>query len=141
MRIFPLFQSICSRIVSKVTFERLSANHSAIQVMLLALATVSGITMKLYLSKIAVLSQHDGEARRAKNTMYCQHSIFLMKNFIPMVAKAIESDCGVDVHSSFPLSSTKKVWGHTMQMLGKRYDSGTLERYEQIKQEYKGIIK
>ena len=56
-----------------------------------------------------------------------------------MVAKAIEAGCGTDAPGSFIAWLYKKVSVYAMRMPGNRYDIGTLESYEQIKQMYNGI--
>ena len=75
-----------------------------------------------------------------KSTWCCPPFYFIVKKDIPMVAKGIEEGCGTDAPGSFIAWLYKKVSVYAMKMPGKRYDIGTLENYESIKDTYKGII-
>ena len=76
-----------------------------------------------------------------KSTWCCPPFYFIAKADVPMVAKGIEEGCGTDAPGSFIAWLYKKVRVYAMRMLGQRYDIGTLESYEKIKQEYQGIVK
>ena len=71
----------------------------------------------------------------------CPPFYFIVKKDIPMVAKGIAAGCGTDAPGSFIAWLYKKVYVYAMEMPGKRYDIGTLESYEQIKNDYQGILK
>ena len=73
------------------------------------------------------------------STWCCPPFYFIVKKDVPMVAKGIETGCGTDAPGSFIAWLYKKVSVYAMRMLGKRYDIGTQESYEQIKETYNGI--
>ena len=75
------------------------------------------------------------------STWCCPPFYFIVRKDVPMVAKGIEAGCGTDAPGSFIAWLYKKVSIYAMRMPGKRYDIGTLENYEQIKNEYQGIVK
>ena len=56
-----------------------------------------------------------------------------------LVEKGIAAGCGVDAPGSYIAWLSKVVPVYAMQMPGKRYDIGTLESYERVKKEYRGI--
>lgn len=58
-----------------------------------------------------------------------------------VVQKGIDSGCGTDAPGSYIAWLCKQTTVHAMEMPGKRYDVGSLESYEKVKAEYKGIIK
>ena len=74
-----------------------------------------------------------------KSTWCCPPFYFIAKSDVPMVAKGIKEGCGTDAPGSFIAWLYKKVCVYAMRMPGQRYDIGTLESYEQIKQKYNGI--
>ena len=74
-----------------------------------------------------------------KSTWCCPPFYFMAKKDVPLVGKGIEEGCGTDAPGSFIAWLYKKVRVYAMRMLGKRYDIGTLESYEQIKATYGGI--
>ena len=78
---------------------------------------------------------------KPQSTWCCPPFYFIVKKDVPMVVKGIEAGCGTDTPGSFMAWLYKKVSVYAMRMSGKRYDIGTLEGYEQIKQEYQGIMK
>ncbi len=55
------------------------------------------------------------------------------------VKEGIASGCAVDAPGSFISWLCSRATIHAMEMPGKRYDIGTLESYETVKKEYKGI--
>ena len=77
---------------------------------------------------------------KPKSTWCCPPFYFIVKKDIPMVAKGIEAGCGIDAPGSFIAWLYKKVNVYAMRMPGKRYDIGTLDSYNQIKEEYQGVI-
>ena len=78
---------------------------------------------------------------KPQSTWCCPPFYFLAQNDVPLVVKAIAAGCGTDAPGSFIAWLYKQVPVHAMEMPGKRYDIGTLESYELIKQEYQGIVK
>ena len=76
---------------------------------------------------------------KPQSTWCCPPFYFIVKKDVPMVEKGIAAGCGTDAPGSFIAWLYKKVSVYAMKMLGKRYDIGTLESYEQIKQTYNGI--
>ncbi len=76
-----------------------------------------------------------------KSTWCCPPFYFIVRKNVPMVAKAIEVGCGTDAPGSFIAWLYKKVNVYAMRMPGKRYDIGTLESYDLIKEDYHGIVK
>ena len=74
-----------------------------------------------------------------KSTWCCPPFYFIVKKDVPMVTKGIEAGCGTDAPGSFIAWLYKKVNVYAMRMPGKRYDIGTLESYEQIKETYNDI--
>lgn len=77
---------------------------------------------------------------KPQSTWCCPPFYFIARKDIPMVAKGIEAGCGTDAPGSFIAWLYKKVRVYSMKMPGRRYDIGTLESYEQIKQTYNGIV-
>lgn len=58
-----------------------------------------------------------------------------------LVKKGIESGCGTDAPGSYIAWLCTQTPVHAMEMPGKRYDIGNLESYEQVKKEYRGIVR
>lgn len=56
-----------------------------------------------------------------------------------LVQKGIESGCGTDAPGSYIAWLCTQTPVYAMEMPGKRYDIGSLQNYEQVQQEYKGI--
>ena len=75
-----------------------------------------------------------------KSTWCCPPFYLIAKKDVPLVKKGIEAGCGTDAPGSFIAWLYKKVSVYAMRMPGKRYDIGTLESYNKIKEEYQGII-
>ena len=75
-----------------------------------------------------------------KSTWCCPPFYFITKKDVSLVAKGIEAGCGTDAPGSFIAWLYKKVSVYAMRMPGKRFDIGTLDNYEKIKQTYNGII-
>ena len=69
----------------------------------------------------------------------CPPFYFYKASDVPLVAKGIESGCGVDAPGSFIAWLSKQAAVHAMEMPGKRYDIGSLESYEAVQKTYKGI--
>ncbi len=78
---------------------------------------------------------------KPQSTWCCPPFYYIVRKDLPMVAKGIESGCGTDAPGSFIAWLYKKVRVYAMRTPGQRYDIGTLESYEQIMNEYQGIVK
>ena len=74
-----------------------------------------------------------------KSHWCCPPFYFYKAEDVPLVAKGIESGCGVDAPGSFIAWLSKQTAVHAMEMPGKRYDIGNLESYEAVQKTYKGI--
>ena len=55
------------------------------------------------------------------------------------IAKGIKSGCPTDAPGSFAAWLSTQTTVYAMEMPGKRYDIGTVESYEKVNREYKGI--
>jgi glucose-1-phosphate thymidylyltransferase len=55
-----------------------------------------------------------------------------------LIKKGIDSGCGVDAPGSFIAWLSTQTTVYTYEMPGRRYDIGTLESYEAVKQTYTG---
>lgn len=62
------------------------------------------------------------------------------KTDLQMLKEGIESGCGTDAPGSFVSWLVTKRPVHAYEMPGKRFDVGSIEGYEVIRDEYKGII-
>ena len=74
-----------------------------------------------------------------KSHWCCPPFYFYKAEDVPLVAKGIESGCGVDAPGSFIAWLSKQTAVHAMEMPGKRYDIGNLESYEAVQKTYKGL--
>lgn len=74
-----------------------------------------------------------------KSNWCCPPFYFYKKEDISLIKKAISEGCGTDAPGSLTMWMLKHSKIHAMEMPGKRYDIGTLESYQKIKEEYKGI--
>ncbi|MBR0519798.1 MAG: nucleotidyltransferase family protein [Spirochaetales bacterium] len=59
---------------------------------------------------------------------------------LPLFAKGIAEGCKTDAPGSFIEWLCKQTAVHAFEMPGKRFDVGSIEGYEKIKAEYKGIV-
>ncbi len=67
----------------------------------------------------------------------CPPFYFYKADDVPLVARGIESGCGVDAPGSFIAWLSTQTVVHAMKMTGKRYDIGDLESYQAIQKLYK----
>ena len=74
-----------------------------------------------------------------KSHWCCPPFYYYKAEDVPLVAKGIESGCGVDAPGSFMAWLSKQTVVHAMEMPGKRYDIGNLESYQAVQEKYKGI--
>lgn len=66
---------------------------------------------------------------------------FFPKETLPKVKDAIADGCGVDAPGSLIAYLSRKEKVYAMEMPGRRYDIGTLETYEAVQKEFRGIEK
>ena len=64
---------------------------------------------------------------------------YYTKEDAKLIKKGIEDGCGTDAPGSFISWLVKRKAVHAYKMPGKRFDVGSIEGYERIKAEYKGI--
>ena len=64
---------------------------------------------------------------------------FYARRDLPMVRRGIEAGCGVDAPGSFIAWLCGQVPVHAWKMIGRRYDIGSLDTYEEAKRAYRGI--
>lgn len=76
-----------------------------------------------------------------QSTWCCPPFYFIARKDVSMVAKGIAAGCGTETLGSFIAWFYKKVSVYAMRMSGKRYDIGTLESYEKIREDFQGIEK
>lgn len=57
-----------------------------------------------------------------------------------LVAKGIEAGCGTDAPGSYIAWLCTQTPVYAMEMPGKRYDIGNLQSYEQVQQQYRGVV-
>ena len=69
----------------------------------------------------------------------CPPFYYYTKKDASLVAEGIAAGCGTDAPGSYVAWLCGKTPVFAMEMPGRRYDIGNLERYEQVKKEYKGI--
>lgn len=71
----------------------------------------------------------------------CPPFYYYIKDDLKLIDTAINSCCGTDAPGSLAAWLCKHTRVHAMEMPGRRYDIGSLESYEQVQKEYRGIIK
>lgn len=74
-------------------------------------------------------------------TNWCCPPFYFYKAEDLKINKALEEGCGFDAPGSYVSWLCTKTTVNAMEMPGSRYDIGNLESYEQVKRDYKGIIK
>ena len=57
------------------------------------------------------------------------------------IPAAIADGCGTDAPGSFIAWLCRHTAVHAMEMPGRRYDIGNLQSYEEVQQQYPGIVK
>ncbi len=72
-----------------------------------------------------------------KSHWCCPPFYFYKADDVPLVARGIESGCGVDAPGSFMAWLSTQTVVHAMEMPGKRYDIGNLESYQAVQKIYK----
>lgn len=76
-----------------------------------------------------------------KSHWCCPPFYYYTKEDAKLVKRGIESGCGTDAPGSYIAWLCTQTPVHAMEMPGKRYDIGNLESYEEVKKEYRGIVK
>ena len=76
-----------------------------------------------------------------KSHWCCPPFYYYTKADAKLVKRGIESGCGTDAPGSYIAWLCTQTHVHAMEMPGKRYDIGNLESYEQVKKEYRGIVR
>ena len=72
---------------------------------------------------------------------WCSPAFYIyIKDDVKKVKEALHDGCSKDAPGSFISWLYNKSIVHAMKMPGKRYDIGTLESYDKVNKEYKGII-
>lgn len=71
----------------------------------------------------------------------CPPFYYYVREDAKRVEDGIKAGCGTDAPGSYIAWLCKQTTVHAMQMPGNRYDIGDLESYENVKREYKGIVK
>ena len=66
---------------------------------------------------------------------------YYVKEDLPLIKEGIENGCGTDAPGSFVSYLVQMRPVHAFLMPGKRFDVGSIEGYEKIRKEYKGIEK
>ena len=66
---------------------------------------------------------------------------YYVKEDLPLIKEGIENGCGTDAPGSFVSYLAEMRPVHAFLMPGKRFDVGSIEGYEKIRKEYKGIEK
>ncbi len=87
-----------------------------------------------------ILSMEE-KPEKPKSNWCCPPFYFYKKEDAKRVSDGIEAGCGVDAPGSFIAWLCGITDVYAMEMPGSRYDIGTVENYNKIKEEYKGIGK
>ena len=66
---------------------------------------------------------------------------YYVKEDLPLIKEGIENGCGTDAPGSFVSYLAERRPVHAFLMPGKRFDVGSIEGYEKIRKEYKGLEK
>ena len=66
---------------------------------------------------------------------------YYVKEDLPLIKEGIQNGCGTDAPGSFVSYLAERRPVHAFLMPGKRFDVGSIEGYEKIRKEYKGIEK
>lgn len=74
-------------------------------------------------------------------TNWCCPPFYYYKKQDLDINKALAEGCGFDAPGSYVCWLCKRAEVNAMEMPGSRYDIGSLESYEQVKRDYKGITK
>ena len=96
--------------------------------------------MNIRLYNARILSMEE-KPEKPKSNWCCPPFYFYKKEDAKRVSDGIEAGCGVDAPGSFIAWLCGITDVYAMEMSGSRYDIGTVENYNKIKEEYKGICK
>ena len=86
-----------------------------------------------------ILSMEEKPAN-PKSHWYCPPFYFYKKADLKLFEQGIAEGCGTDAPGSFIAWLSTKTPVHAYEMPGPRYDIGTLESYEQVKQIFKNTL-
>ncbi len=81
------------------------------------------------------------EKPETPETNWCCPPFYFYKAEDLKINEALKEGCGFDAPGSYVSWLCKKTIVNAFVMPGSRYDIGNLESYEQVKRDYKGIIK
>ena len=70
----------------------------------------------------------------------CPPFYYYTASDVRLIGKGIIAGCGTDAPGSFAAWLSAQVPVHAMLMPGRRYDVGTLESYQEISSNYRGIV-
>lgn len=101
------------------------------------------------LKKCGVLSVDDDDRivdmeekpQSPKSNWGCPPFYYYTKEDAKLIKKGIDNGCGTDAPGDYLMWLCKETKVYAMEMSGSRYDIGNIKSYEQVRQEYKGIIK
>ncbi len=102
---------------------------------------------KLHKTGVAVVDEDDRvvemeEKPAEPKSHWCTPPFYIYKaSDVGLVKVGIDSGCGVDAPGSFIAWLSGETAVHAYEMPGKRYDIGNLASYEDVKKNYKGILK
>ncbi len=102
---------------------------------------------KLHKTGVAVVDEDDRvvemeEKPAEPKSHWCTPPFYIYKaSDVGLVKVGIDSGCGVDAPGSFIAWLSGETAVHAYEMPGKRYDIGNLASYEDVKINYKGILK
>jgi len=78
--------------------------------------------------------------RQPKSHWCCPPFYYYTKEDARLVQKGIDSGCGTDAPGSYIAWLCSQTPVHAMEMPGKRFDIGNLESYQQVQENYKGVV-
>lgn len=79
------------------------------------------------------------KAAKPLSCWVCPPFYVYTREALSLLPRALEEGCGADAPGSFLAWLCRRLPVFAIEMPGKRYDIGTLESYEQVKKEYRGI--
>ena len=106
-----------------------------------------GVKEKLSKSGVATIDENEKiisleeKPKEPKSNWCCPPFYFYTREDSKKIPLAIKDGCGIDAPGSYIAWLCKNSTVYAMEMPGKRYDIGNLESYQQVQQDYKGIVK
>ena len=101
---------------------------------------------KLHKTGVATVDENDlvlemeEKPAHPKSHWCCPPFYFYRSGDVPLVKVGIDSGCGVDAPGSFIAWLSAQTPVHAWEMPGRRYDIGSLDSYEEVKRNYRGIF-